>query len=291
VFENKRKKKMRNEIVNYDSADIVKTLKATVAVGLSDVEFKLFCEHCKSTGLNPFKKEVWAIKAGGKLQVMTGIQGYHTIANSHQQYDGLEVGLVGKTGEYYPLTYPQNDYIGAWAKVYRKDRRIAVEGVAMLSEYDKGHGNWKTMRRVMITKCAESIALRKAFPQELNGIYTQEEMPLEFAEAQKPALTEIATLTVADDLPQKEEAVNDKRAEQRYQLEVSFAEKDFAKSFGARWNGAIKKWEYIGDTLPVELEPFYKEPAKTQENGLPEAWSEDDLPDWKDERAEAEINL
>ena len=45
----------------------------------------------------------------------------------------------------------------------------------MLVEYDKGHGNWKAMRRTMINKCAESKALRKAFPQQLGGLYTQEE--------------------------------------------------------------------------------------------------------------------
>ena len=50
----------------------------------------------------------------------------------------------------------------------------------MLAEYDKKFGVWKQMRRVMILKCAESIALRAAFPQQLNGLYTQEDMPPNF---------------------------------------------------------------------------------------------------------------
>ena len=156
-------------------------IRATVAIGASDLELKYFLEFAKSTGLNPFKKELWFIKAGGRLQMMTGINGFFAIANADPAFDGFESGLIDKEGNYKPLTFPGNDFIGAWCKVYRKDRKIPCEGVAMLSEYDKKQGNWKTMQRVMIVKCAESVALRKAFPQQLNGLYTAEEMPKEFA--------------------------------------------------------------------------------------------------------------
>lgn len=174
---------MANEItvIDYEDNKLIETLKSTVASGLNKEEFALFVEHCKGTGLNPFKKEIWAIKAGGRLQLMTGNQGFHTIANSHQQYDGIETGFISPEGEFLSIAYPKEDYIGAWAKVYRKDRKIPTVAVAMLKEYDKGHGNWKTMRRIMIVKCAESLGLRKSFPQELNGLYTKEEMPSEFS--------------------------------------------------------------------------------------------------------------
>ena len=179
--------------IDFENNLMIQTLKQTVAQGTTDAEFQIFCEFCKSTKLNPFKKEIWCIVTGTgqyrKMQLMTGINGFHAIANSHPMYDGMEIGLIGKNGEYLPMTYPNNDFIGAWAKVYRKDRRIPVEGVAMLSEYDKKHGNWITMKRVMINKCSESVGLRKAFPQELNGIYTQEEMPLNFAKVEEEKQT------------------------------------------------------------------------------------------------------
>jgi len=164
-----------NEIVNYEDKKVLATIRDTVAIGATDSEFGMFVGFCKATGLNPFKKEIWFIKANGRVQMMTGINGFHAIANSHSEYDGIESGLVGKGGEYLSATYPGNDFIGAWARVHRKDRKLPIEGVAMLSEYDKGHGNWKTMRRVMINKCAESVALRKGFPQQLGGLYTEEE--------------------------------------------------------------------------------------------------------------------
>lgn len=170
---------MTTEIINYQDSKVIETLKNTVAVGATDAEFEMFAGLCKASGLNPFKREVWFIKAGGRAQIMTGINGFFAIANNHPSFDGHESGLIDADGNFVTTAYPKN-YIGAWCKVYRKDRRIPTEGVAMLEDYDKQQSNWKTMKRVMIVKCAESVALRKTFPQEMNGLYTAEEMPLEY---------------------------------------------------------------------------------------------------------------
>lgn len=170
------------ELIKYEDKSVAATLKQTVAAGLTDAEFSLFVQFCQGTGLNPFKKEIWAIKAGGRLQLMTGIQGFRTIANANPSYDGIQIGLIGKDGDLLHASYPKDDYVGAWAKCHRKDRAYPAEGIAMLRDYDKSVGNWKVMRRVMIMKCAESVALRQAFPQQLNGLYTPDEMPPEFGE-------------------------------------------------------------------------------------------------------------
>jgi phage recombination protein Bet len=189
--------------IDYSNPTMLDTIASTVAVGATAAEFKMFIAFCQSTGLNPFKKEIWFIKPKGQVQMMTGVAGFHAIANGHPQYDGIETGFVGKDGEYLPMTYPKDDYIGAWAKVYRKDRRIPHEGVAMKDEYAKSFGNWTTMPRVMIVKCAESVALRKAFPQQLNGLYTEEEFQeAELAQAHpldaiQPKATPVSKLPVA----------------------------------------------------------------------------------------------
>lgn len=193
--------------IDFKSTEMINTLKNTVASGLNEYEFLMFVEHCKATGLNPFKKEVWAIKTKpyknkngetveGKVQIMTGIGGFHRIANDKAEYDGFETGLIDINGGFVPQSYPKLDFIGGWCRVYRKDRRIPIEGVAMLEEYDKSKtenyypdkGIWRIMKRAMIQKCAESIALRKAFPQELNGLYTQEEMSEEFNQKNQVAI-------------------------------------------------------------------------------------------------------
>lgn len=179
--------------LDYSRKETIDTLKQTVAAGATDAEMKMFIELCKASRLNPFKREVWFIKVRDRVQIMTGINGFFAIANSHPQFDGHESGLITPTGAFASSAYAKEDFIGAWAKVYRKDRRVPTEGIAMLIDYDKKQSNWLSMKRVMIVKCAESIALRKTFPQEMNGLYTQEEMPAEYSI--KAAIAEADPLT------------------------------------------------------------------------------------------------
>ncbi len=287
--------------INYTSPEVIKTLQATVAQGLTTPEFMLFVEHCKGTGLNPFKKEVWAIKGKGyqnnrgewvegKLQIMTGVNGFYAIANNHPLFDGLETGFVGVNGEYLPMTYPKQDYIGAWCKVYRKDRRIPIEAVAMLEEYDKSKteakypdkGIWHTMKRIMIVKCAESLGLRKAFPQELNGMYTAEEMPHEYSqptvvqEVKKPVpqatsdmkallLNEPSGVLDADQPPasnKKYAPVDFTKFKHRYHLPVKKEGVDmdevraWMKKKGFKYNPEDKHW--YGDLLVEKIQEYLR---------------------------------
>ena len=155
------------EKINYTDDKTLGILKNTVAKGTTTEEFELFRQFCMATGLNPFKKEIWCIKAGGAVQMLTGINGFYTIANRNPLYDGIETELVEANGK----------IVKSISKVYRKDRSRPQIAEAHWEEYNKGHGNWKTMPRVMLNKCSEAMALRKAFPQELDGLYVEEEMP------------------------------------------------------------------------------------------------------------------
>ena len=171
---------MTNEPINFEDKTLVKTIKETVARGLSEPEFEMFAQICKATKLNPFRNEIWAIKTSQRVQIMTGINGFIAIANSNPQYDGMECDVeVGPNG------MPTK----AVCKVYRKDRRFPSTGIALWSEYAKGSPIWQEKKSHMLLKCAKSIALREAFPQELNGLYTDDEMPREFSrpvEIEKP---------------------------------------------------------------------------------------------------------
>lgn len=157
--------------IQNNSLEMLSTLRNSVAPGLTEPEFQLFAEMCRATGLNPALKEIWAIKAGGRLQLMTGINGFLKIANSHPAYDGMEVEFE-RDGD---------KIISATAKVYRKDRRFPSVATAYMAEYAKPSPIWKQMPSIMLSKCAKSLAIREAFIQELGGFYTQEEMPGEFA--------------------------------------------------------------------------------------------------------------
>jgi phage recombination protein Bet len=162
---------MSKELTTTNNLEMLNTLRNTVAPGLTDPEFMLFAEMCRATGLNPATKEIWAIKAGGRLQLMTGINGFLKIANSHPQFDGMEV----------TFEWDGKALVSSTAKVYRKDRRFPSIATAYMTEYGKQTPIWKTMPSIMLSKCAKSLAIREAFINELGGLYTQEEMPSEFA--------------------------------------------------------------------------------------------------------------
>jgi len=168
--------------LDLSSKEVLNTIRTTVAHGATDAEFAMFIEFCKSTRLNPFKKEIWFIKARDRVQMMTGINGFYTIANNHPAYDGMEE-VTFETDE-------KGKLISATAKAWRKDRRFPSIGTAYMSEYAGTSPIWQQKPRMMLAKVAESIALRKAFPQELNGLYTQEEMPAEYSGAPAPRRTQ-----------------------------------------------------------------------------------------------------
>jgi phage recombination protein Bet len=163
---------MSKELATTNTGEMLAALRNTVAPGLTDPEFRLFAEMCRATGLNPATKEIWAIKAGGRLQLMTGINGFLKIANSHPQFDGMEVSFEHDE---------KGVLVSSTAKVYRKDRKFPSVATAYLAEYGKPTPIWKQMPTIMLSKCAKSLAIREAFINELGGLYTAEEMPNEYA--------------------------------------------------------------------------------------------------------------
>lgn len=160
--------------LDYADQTMLQTIKDTVAKGATDAEFRLFVEVCKSTRLNPFKKEVWLIPGGANraAQIMTGVNGFLAIANSQSQFDGMETSVEREGGK----------IVSATCKVYRKDRRVPHVVTVYMAEFAKGGPTWSTMPAVMLQKVAKSHALREAFPQVLGGLYTDDEMPREYSE-------------------------------------------------------------------------------------------------------------
>lgn len=197
--------------INYSDNKTIQLIRNTIAPTATADEFGLFIEYCRSTGLNPFKKEIWFIKTPGyrkkdgtmtapRVQIMTGINGYLTIANRHPEFDGMTCEI---------LMDENKKIFGATATVYRKDRKYPSVATALMDEYYKPNpygnkGVWEQMPSIMISKCAKSLALREAFPQELGGTYTDAEMPTTYAapkvvEVSKDKLEDV--IFTDDDLP------------------------------------------------------------------------------------------
>jgi phage recombination protein Bet len=158
-------------------------IKRQVAVGVTDDELRLFLYQCQRTGLDALTKQIYAIKRGGRLTIQTAIDGFRLIAQRTGDYRG-QVGpfWCGANGIWADVWLSNEPPVASKVGVWRKEFQEPVWGVARTDAYaarnERGQlsGLWRTMADTMVAKCAEALALRKAFPHELSGIYSGDEV-------------------------------------------------------------------------------------------------------------------
>lgn len=193
----------------------LKVIKSTVAKDTNETEFDLFLEACRSYGLDPFRKQIHAVvyskdnPSKRKMSIIVSRDGLRVLAQRCRDYrpasEPAQIeydpdlkgplnpkGIVSATvrlwkqddrGEWYPVIgeadwdefAPVRD---RWAYDQEKGKRLPTGE----QELDPT-GNWARMPKVMITKCAESQALRAGWPETFGNIYSEEEMQRFEAEA------------------------------------------------------------------------------------------------------------
>lgn len=149
----------------------IQLLKTTICKGSTDDELKFFIYACQRTGLDPFARQIYSVPRGGQRVIQTSVDGFRVIADRTGHYSpGREPTFVhDKDGQLVSAT--------AYVKKQTRDGTWHdVAASAMMMEYDGKNNFWKKMPYLMLAKCAECLALRKAFPAEMSGIYGQEEM-------------------------------------------------------------------------------------------------------------------
>lgn len=154
----------------------VEIIKNQIAKGCSDGELALFGQVCTRTGLDPFSRQIYAISRGGKMTIQTSIDGFRTIAARSGLYGGSSTEWCGDDGVWLDVWLSSKPPAAAKTTVYRKGCPNPFTGVARYGAYQQGNSMWSKMPDVMIGKVSEALALRKAFPAELSGIYSGDEM-------------------------------------------------------------------------------------------------------------------
>ena len=151
-------------------------ISTTIAPGCSGDELRLFAYACQRTGLDPFSKQIYAIKRGGKMTIQAGIDGLRSIAERTGQLDGSETLWCGEDGQWQDVWLGAKPPAAAKTIIHRKGASHPFVGVARFADYNAGQGLWTKMPAAMIAKCSEALALRKAFPADLSGVYSTDEM-------------------------------------------------------------------------------------------------------------------
>ena len=168
-------------------------ISSTIAPGCTGDELRLFAYACQRTGLDPFSKQIYAIKRGGKMTIQAGIDGLRSIAERTGQLDGSETYWCGDEGVWADVWLGSKPPAAAKTIIHRKGSSHPFVGVARFADYNAGQGLWSKMPAAMIAKCSEALALRKAFPADLSGVYSADEM--------QQAEVEPVTVTAAPALP------------------------------------------------------------------------------------------
>lgn len=151
-------------------------------------EVSMFINLCKYSGLNPWLREAYCIKYGSEPATMViGKEAFMKRAEADPNYDGFAAGIIIQDEEggieYRNGTmYTKEEQIlGGWAEVWRKDRSHSTRAEVSMEEYagrkkdGSMNGQWSKKPATMIRKVALVQALREAFPKALGGLYTAEE--------------------------------------------------------------------------------------------------------------------
>lgn len=190
--------KQTSLVTNDFSKDKIALIKATVAKDSTDLELQFFIEQCKRTGLDPVTRQIYFIKdKNGKVNIQTSIDGLRLIAERSGDYAGqTSPEWCSEDGVWKDVWLSPKTPSACRVGVLRHSFKQPLYAIAVFNEYAQKTKDYKTGEEKlnyiwgskpahMLCKVAEALALRKAFPNDMSGIYTTDEYTPEVAQETK----------------------------------------------------------------------------------------------------------
>jgi phage recombination protein Bet len=185
---------VNDNLVNDNLLDsYFKTLTST----LDDKERLQFIQIAKAYNLNPFKREIYCLKFGSTIQIITGYEVYLKRAEKTGKLDGWKAEIVNEKD--------QNN-TKAIVTIFRKDWSKAFVHEVYFKEYNSTNPVWKSKPLTMLKKVAIGQDFRLAFPDECGG------MPYEESEL--------------DTINDKKEYIDIKKTEEKIDTKIQYATKE-----------------------------------------------------------------
>lgn len=236
-------------------------IRQVAAAGCDDYEIAQLLIVAQQTGLNPLLRQIYMIKRWNKTQ-------RREVAMPQTSIDGFRA-TADRTGKYVPgrdSTYTYDDagnLVSATAhiKKFAGGAWHEVAVTAYWSEYaqmtkdGKLFETWAKMPHVMLSKCAEALALRRAFPAELSGVYTADEM----AQADNPP--QITVTHPEEEAPArvKVEPFTEPPSQRPNKEQFDMIETLSRETWGGEWKEKGAEFVMFGFNKP--LKEFYREDA------------------------------
>lgn len=177
----------------------------------TNADLAVFMHYCQKTQLDPFSRQIYMIarreKQGdqwvAKQTIQVGIDGFRVIRDRIAARLGVEVEYedtiwYDEAGQPHDVWLREEPPTACRVVVVRNGHRFP--GVVRTAAYAATNrdgdmiAQWRTQPEHMIEKCAEAFALRRAFPNDLGGLYIDEEMTTEPA----PPQVSVHRVTAAD---------------------------------------------------------------------------------------------
>jgi phage recombination protein Bet len=191
-----------SQVTGYER-DQIQLVKDTIARGASDDELILFLHLARRSGLDPFARQIYLIERRAHVN-----GAWVTTRQPQTAIDGLRL-IADRTERYAPGHEPTFEYDAdgrllkatAYIKKFVRGEWHEVAASAHYDEYvgrtSKGEVTrmWAEKPHIMLAKCAEALALRRAFPAEMSGLYTGDEM----GEATAPTVVDVRTGEIVDE--------------------------------------------------------------------------------------------